>query len=137
MPRGSHLTDFEKGQICALESTGKSHRQIAKELKRSHAVIDNYLRDKEGYGSKKRKGRPGKLSAKAKRSLVRHLSNTGDTARKAASALGLWVHKKTVLRAIHKAETLKYSKPLSKPPLRQIHKTARLNFAQRWMDWGL
>ena len=42
MPRGKHLTEFEKGEITALSKQSYSHRQIAKLVNRSKTVITNF-----------------------------------------------------------------------------------------------
>ena len=50
MPLGRLLTEFEKGRICGLSTSGMSNRKIAAMIGRSATVVDNYLRDPENYG---------------------------------------------------------------------------------------
>lgn len=58
MPRGSSLTEFEKGRITALSSQEMSFRQIGRKIGRSDRVVRNYLKDVEAYGKAKSSGRP-------------------------------------------------------------------------------
>ncbi len=71
MPRGTELSDFEKGQIRAFQEIGLSNRDIAARLSRSPTVVDNFIKKKDGYGKKKRSGRQPKLSDRDKRSIAR------------------------------------------------------------------
>ena len=57
MPRGTALTDIEKAKILALKDSGGSRREIARQIGRSRAVIQNFLKDPAYYDSTKRTGR--------------------------------------------------------------------------------
>ena len=76
MPRGTELSDFEKGQIRAFQEIGLSNRDIATRLSRSPTVVDNFIKKKDSYGKKKRSGRRPKLTARDKRSIARAASNS-------------------------------------------------------------
>ena len=76
MPKGSKLTNFEKGQISALYSQNFSLRRIATEIGRSDKVVRNYLDDPDGYGTCKSSGRPAMLSPRDKRRIVNAASNS-------------------------------------------------------------
>lgn len=52
MPRAKRLTEFEKGQIVALSSSGLSSRDIAEKIGRSKTVVNNFLSLKDNYGKK-------------------------------------------------------------------------------------
>ena len=67
MGRCSSLTDYEKGRIEGMRDCGTSLRKIASQLGRSHNVVNNYLKNKSGYGKKKTTGRPRKVSAEERR----------------------------------------------------------------------
>ena len=54
MPKGSKLSEFEKGKITALKRVEKSEREIFKALGRSKTVIYNYLKRPNKYGKEKR-----------------------------------------------------------------------------------
>ena len=43
MPRGTAFTDIEKGKIIALKDSGSSGSEIARQIGRSRAVIQNFL----------------------------------------------------------------------------------------------
>uniref|UniRef100_T1J7B6 Tc3 transposase DNA binding domain-containing protein n=1 Tax=Strigamia maritima TaxID=126957 RepID=T1J7B6_STRMM len=53
MPRGTNLTDYEKGQIDTLKTAGNSARAISKAIGRSPGVIINYIILGKKYGQKK------------------------------------------------------------------------------------
>ena len=53
MGRCSLLTDYEKGRIEGMRDCGTSLRKIASQIGRSHNVVNNYLKNKSGYGKKK------------------------------------------------------------------------------------
>ena len=62
MVKGTKLSEFEKGEITALERVVKSQREISKGLGYSKTVICNYLKSPNKYGTRKPTGRPEKLS---------------------------------------------------------------------------
>ena len=76
MARGRKLSDIEKGQITAYKLDGKSNRQIATLLGRSPTLIDNYVKDSAGYGTRKSTGRPSKVSERDKRRIYREASKS-------------------------------------------------------------
>ena len=68
MGRCSSLTDYEKGRIEGMRDCGTSLRKIASQLGRSHNVVNNYLKNKSGYGKKKKTtGSPRKVLAEERR----------------------------------------------------------------------
>ena len=76
MPKGKHLSDYEKCQIQGLRQAGAGVREIARQIKRSPRLVSSYLKNPRGYGTKKRTGRPQKLSARDKRSITNTASNS-------------------------------------------------------------
>ena len=52
MPRGTLLTEVERGKILALESEGFSIAEIADKIGRSRKVVYNFLGNREEYGKK-------------------------------------------------------------------------------------
>jgi IS30 family transposase len=54
MSLGTRLTAKEQEKIDDLKKEAYSNRQIAKKIKRSSTVIDNYSRLKGKYGLKER-----------------------------------------------------------------------------------
>ena len=72
MPKGTALTDHQKGQIDALILSKKnSIRSIAKEIGKSDRVVRNYLKDRENYWKKKRSGRRSSLTSRDKSHIIR------------------------------------------------------------------
>ena len=70
MAKETKLSKFKKGEITALKRVGKSQREILKALGRSEAVICNYLKSPNKYGTRKPIGRPEKISPQFKRRIV-------------------------------------------------------------------
>jgi transposase len=135
MARKKSLNSFEKGQIVALKSQGMSNRYIARHLKRSHNVINNFINLKEEYGKKKQSGRPSKLTLRERRSIIREVSTNKSTLGKLSRRPDIAVHKSTLSRIINKETYLVYKKRKSSPHLRPIHKIKRLSWARKMMSW--
>ena len=80
MLRGTSLTEEEeRGIIKGLSHSGMGVRAIAREIKHSLCVVQNYLKNTESYGNKKHPGHPPKLSDKDKRQIVNAASNSTQT----------------------------------------------------------
>ena len=73
MAKGTKLSEFEKGEITALNWVGKSQRGISMALGRSKNLISNYLKSPNKYGTRKPTGRPENLSPQFKRRIVREI----------------------------------------------------------------
>ena len=56
MSIGKRLTQKEQGKIDTLKSEGYSNREVAKKIKRSLNVVNNYLKLGDKYGLKGRRG---------------------------------------------------------------------------------
>lgn len=137
MPRGEHLSSFEKGQIDAFKAIGFSERKIAERIVRSKTAVHNYLSAPAIHGSKNRSGRPPKLSARDKRRIIRMASNSTVSTRIIRDNLNLQVHPDTVRRVLVKSPYLVHCRMRSAPALKDIHKQKRLTFARNNMrtDW--
>ena len=70
MSKGTKFSEFEKGEITAMKSLGKSQREISKALGRSKTVICNYLKSPNKYGIRKPTARLEILSPQLKRRIV-------------------------------------------------------------------
>ena len=77
MPLGRLLSEFEKGRISCLCTSGMSNRKIAAKIGRSPTVVDNYLRDPENYCQKHGGGRQKAMTDKSERKFLRDLSTNG------------------------------------------------------------
>ncbi|OQR96880.1 hypothetical protein ACHHYP_13163 [Achlya hypogyna] len=62
MPRGTELSADERATILDLDAQGLPKRKIAQEMGRCISCIRSFLADPETYGTKKRLGRPRRLS---------------------------------------------------------------------------
>jgi len=135
MPRGIKLNEEEKGQIKAYRDCGISNRQIAKKINRSLTVINNFVKLKQNYGKIKRTGPVPKITPREKRSIVTTASKKKLSASKVRDDLQLPITVRRVRQILSESMTLKWTKRKSKPALKIHHKTARLEFAKKYMSW--
>lgn len=135
MPRGKVLSEFEKGKIVALHSSGKSINHISATIRRSRDVVRKYINNPEGYGSRKRSGRPSSLSSHDRRSILRAASNRNISANQIQAELNIPASKWTIGRVLRSSSHLQYSKKKPKPSLKDHHKTARVAWAKEKMSW--
>ena len=136
MGRGKELTEFEKGQINGLASSGLSNRKIAAIIKRSRNVVNNYLRDQENYGKKKSSGRPKVLSERNRRSILREVRVSGGSVgqvKAATNVPGSWW---TVWRVIKGSPNIEYTRGQRKPDWKKHHIDARRQFAINHVTWA-
>lgn len=136
MPKGTKLNEFEKGQITALASLGKSYSEISKLVNRSRKVISNFLQNPDSYGTAKHQGRSSKLSSHEERALSRAVSNTNKSCAILKNELNLPVSRWTINRAFNNDKNIVRSKMMSCPQLEECHKAARLKYARRYMTWN-
>ena len=74
MPKATHLSEFERGEIIGLKKADFSYREIACILNRSKSAVEKTIND---YFSKNktttalRPGRPKKLSERDERQLTK------------------------------------------------------------------
>ena len=52
MPWAKKLTEFQKGQIVALSSSGLTSQAMAKKIGRSETLVNNFLNLNDNYGKK-------------------------------------------------------------------------------------
>jgi len=135
MARGVKLSNYEKGQIDTRHGQGESNRSIAKQIKRTLSVVNNYLKDPAGYGTKKRNNYKKKLNDRD----ARQIANTihGKSINDVREELKLDVSKSTVWRALQTIPQIVQDKLQKQPALKQEHKDRRLAFARAQMakDW--
>ena len=136
MPRGTQLTEFEKGQIQAYIDEGLTDAAISEKIGRSRKVVGNFRRLGQKYGSKNRSGRPRKLTKRDERRVFDLLNREKMTCGQVRSALGGNVSKMTIWRTANENPDLVYRKRLGKPKLSANHKLARLKFASDYIDYG-
>jgi transposase len=135
MPRGTTLTEYEKGEINAYHKQKLSNRQIAIKIKRSLDVVNRYLRDPSNYNKIKRSGRKPKLQARQKRLILRRASNKTVSCSQIVRELELNVSRWTVGRVLRASGTLVFQKKKTSPALTDRHKEFRLKWAREHMTW--
>lgn len=130
MPKGSVLSEKEKGMIEAFNREGVSYREIGRRLGRSDKVVRNYLKDPEKYATTKRKPKKSKLTSRDRRSIVKLASNSTISLSKIKSTLNLPVCKETVRKVLHTSPDIIRAKMSKAPNLTPMHKEKRLEFAK-------
>jgi transposase len=135
MPRGTKLTEFEKGRIEGLKLAKLSNREIAKNLNRSPKVVNNYLKSPSNYGKKRRPGRKPLLTPRDKRLIIQKASNRSISVNQIKRETSLQASKSTIWRVINSNPNIKSAKKKQKPKLTELHKKARLDFAKKYFTW--
>lgn len=135
MGRRCSLSLVEQGKIYAFKKCGKSNREIGKLLNRSHNVVNNFLRLRNAYGSKKSSGRPSKVTPRQRRTIVKELKSGNMSLSSLARQQNPPISKSTVHRVVKKFGNLVYLKRKAAPKLTKKHKEKRLKFAQEVMSW--
>lgn len=140
MSRGKRLSEREKGKIDILKSQNLSNREIAKKIRRSPTVVDNYVKLKDEYGLKGLRGRKSKITGVLKKRIIHLASNELMSAPKIKQELALPQAARTIQRVLKKCPTLLYKKYKRRPHLTAAHKSARFSFASNSIndrvDWS-
>lgn len=136
MPKGTQLSDSEKGKIVAFRECGLSGWEISKRIKRSKTVVYNFLKNPGMYGMKKRTGRPEILTRRQKRRIVRRACEKKETANEVRQNLSLPCSTRTVQNVLSKHPQVSYGKFVSRPPLTNHHKKRRVDFAKKYISLG-
>ena len=140
MSRGKKLSEKEKGKIDLLKSGKLSNRAIAKKIKRSRTVVNNYVRLKDNYGLKGLRGRKSKIAGILKKRIIHLASHEMMSASKIKQELALPQCTRTIQRILNKCPTLIYKKYKKRPHLTAAHKSARQSFASKSVndriDWS-
>jgi IS30 family transposase len=134
MPRGTQLSDYEKGVIDDLREQKMTYQFIGTFLNRSFSVVRNYLNNKESYGSNRRSGRRPLLSDRAKSRVIRYAKSTQFSRSKIANDLNLKVSKWTIGRALKSDPNIKRKKKKQRSVLKDHHKVCRLSWAKKVMS---
>jgi IS30 family transposase len=136
MSKGLPLTESEKSLIIYMKNEKKSNKQISIDLKRSRAVIREFLKDPASYGVKKSTRRPKKLSLRARASVIKLARGKNKTANSIEAQLDLKVHKCTIIRVLKNEGKLVRRKIKRKPLLSKTHKKNRIRFSGKYEDLG-
>lgn len=135
MPRGIELSEVEVRKVYLLHGRGHSERQIAKLLHRSKTAVHNVLSKQDSYGTAKRTGRKKSLSARAERQIRSLATSEQMSTREIARTLDQPVSHVTVWKRLTDNPAVRLLKMKAKPKLTEMHKTARLEWAQKYMSW--
>lgn len=133
MARGKKLNLKEMGKIDILKSQKMSNRQIAIKLKRTHSLINNYINLGKNYGKKKIPGRKPILTNRDKSRIIRKASNNTMSAAEIKGELSLTVCTRRVQQILHEDKNLVFTRKMAKPRLTDFHKSARLEFAKKYV----
>jgi IS30 family transposase len=138
MPRGTYLSEAEKGKILAYRECDVGIREIARRLNRSHNVICHFLKNPDGYGNNKKGGPKKKLSARSQRRIINAASNSLKSLNQIKADLMLDVSRSTIYRTLKGSACIKRQKLKQAPRLLARHKEARLRFARENIrrDWS-
>ena len=82
MSSNRYLIDTEKGQIQAYRKQGLSIRDIGKKINRHKSTINQFLKNPDKYGQKKRSGRPQTVTKRDVRTILREASVGNSSAEK-------------------------------------------------------
>lgn len=80
MPRGKILNKEKKAMIIAYKDAGLSNGEIALKIKRSHYVINNFIKLRDLYSKIHPKGRNKKLTQRQTSLILRAGTKTNVTA---------------------------------------------------------
>jgi len=133
MSKRQQLSDHSLGQIDTMHQNGASLRDIAKTVGCSHTAIANYVNGATHQGNRPT-GRPCSLSTRDQRYICGRISTGNYSIREVAGELGL--PKSTVFDTVRQNPNLGWKKKLLKPPLSDMHKERRLEFARAHQTWG-
>lgn len=135
MPKSSALSLFEQGQVTAFHTQGWSVRKIASEIKRSKTVVHNFIKLGQNYNKNKRNGRPSTLTPQDKRS-IRRLAVDAKLSSKEIKVKGNFeVSSRRIRQVLQEEHTVLYRKSANVPRLLPRHKSARMNFAEKYQFW--
>ena len=98
MPRGTYLSDVEKGKILAFLENGLSFREIGRKLGRSDKVVRNFAKNQSQYGKNKTEGPKRKLSERDRRRIVKAASNSMKSLSQISADYGVKVSNSTISR---------------------------------------
>lgn len=131
MPRDKLLTSKEKASIDAYKDMGYSNQSIAEKINRSHTLVNNYINLGEAYGKKHPTGGNKKLTRRRHSLLMRLAAKKINSAAQLRTELKLPITTRRVQQVLKSSGGFKWTKMLQKSALKERHKQARLDCAQR------
>jgi transposase len=132
MPKGTELSEFERGEIIGLKKANFSYREIANILNRSKRAVENAINDyfkKNKTTAALKTGRPKKLSSRDERQLVKAVRKDPRTTAykltKQLEELNIITSEKTVRRTLH-SKNIYGRKAVKKPLISEVNRKKRL-----------
>lgn len=113
-----------------------SNTETARQINRSETVVRNFVIDKEGYGTKKRPGRPPKITVQGRRAIFNLATRDKMYSGQIRDQLKLPVTKRRISQVLRSNPNASWVKRKGKPRLKPHHKERRLEFAKAHIDWG-
>lgn len=135
MGKAKALTETEKAKIDAFKTAGKSNREISVLLGCSKDAINRYINFKDQIVQKKKTGPQPKLTERDKRRIIAAAAQTTKGCRRIAAEVTPGVSKNTVYRALKASPHLVREQMQKTPKLKECHKEARYEFADRHLTW--
>ena len=123
------LTAKEQGKIDALKKEGYSNWAMAKKIKRSSTVVDNYSRLGVGYCLKRRTGRKSSFNLVTKKRIIHLATEELMSSSQIKTELQLRQSARTIRRVLSSSPSLIYKKYQPKPTQTDVHREVRLSFA--------
>lgn len=135
MPRGTTLTENERGIVIGLHESGMKIGEIAARVNRHRNTIRNFLDDSENYAKIKRSGRKPMVCDRTKREIGRLAVFKNMSAGQIKAELDLQVTRRRIQQILHESSNIRYENRSAKPRLFPHHRKARLQFAEKYKFW--
>ena len=115
MSRGKVLKNEEKAKFDAFRECGVGIREIGRRIKRSDAVIRNYVKLSQSYGKwTKRKGN-AKVNTRTIGQIKKEATKNKLTASQIVSKLDLPIKRRLVQQVLYSLDNVKYKKAMKTP----------------------
>ena len=138
MPKGTQLTEFEKGRIIGMYDLGTEPDLIATKIGRSHHTITHFLKryqERQSIENAPRSGRPPKLDSTERQLLIDEtMKNRTRSLHKIIEDNGLDLSETTARRVLH-ANGIYGRIAAKKPMLNSGQVSARLSWCQKYKEW--
>lgn len=131
-----HLSMSEKAKIEALSGLKMSYAEISKELNISAKRVSRFLRKKTYKCKKETRGRKEILSRSDKSRIKRLARIELKTCGQISDEIGKRASRCTIRRYLSSKAGFKYGKFRSIPPITDVHKENRVNWASKYIDLG-
>lgn len=136
MPRGTLLSDVEKGQIIALQREMIPVRQIAESVGRSVGAVQSFIRRQKLPPRPAKRPNASKISEQQRRALLRKAKQGMHSASELVAELNLPVKKRRVQQILSGDPELRYKKMTCAPLLTDKHREERVKWARRFVSKG-